>query len=125
MSPSQPPEGTDSGEHYCPVAATMELLNGKWTLHILCELMDGCKRFNELSRALGSVSSRTLACRLRFLEQEGIVRRSVIQSIPPWVEYELTDKGQDLKQVIGSIAFWGQRYMQPESRPPTPTPTGQ
>ena len=45
---------------YCPIAATMNLLNGKWTLHILRELMHGKQRFNELSRAIGAGSSRTL-----------------------------------------------------------------
>jgi DNA-binding HxlR family transcriptional regulator len=98
--------------YYCPVAATMNLLNGKWTLHILRELMDGRKRFNELSRALGSVSSRTLCCRLRALEEEGILVREVKTTIPPWVEYELTEKGRALNAVIDSIAAWGEEYMQ-------------
>lgn len=92
----------------------MQLLNGKWTLHILRELMVGRRRFNELSRALGAVSSRTLSCRLRELEQEGIVCRTVLQTIPPWVEYELTDKGRALHVVIRGIAVWGEEYMQHE-----------
>lgn len=99
---------------YCPVAATMDLLNGKWTLHILRELMHGKRRFNELSRALGNVSSRTLCCRLRALEEQGILVREIKNTIPPWVEYELTEKGRALNEVIESLARWGDRYMQEE-----------
>lgn len=95
----------------CPIAATMHLLNGKWTLHILRELMAGRKRFNELSRALGAVSSRTLCCRLRALEEQGIVKREIKHTIPPWVEYELTEKGLALSHVIQSVAQWGLTYM--------------
>jgi len=96
---------------HCPVAATMSLLNGKWTLHVLRELMDGRRRFNELIRALGPVSSRTLCCRLRELEDEGIVARHVMTTIPPWVEYELTEKGRALNAVIDSIVAWATNYM--------------
>jgi DNA-binding HxlR family transcriptional regulator len=98
-------------EVYCPVAATMNLLNEKWTLHILRELMTGKRRFNELSHRLGGVNSRTLSDRLRLLEEEGIVTRHVINTIPPWVEYELTEKGSDLNSVIESIAAWGRKWM--------------
>jgi DNA-binding HxlR family transcriptional regulator len=99
---------------YCPVAATMSLLNGKWTLHVLRELMHGKKRFNELSRAVGSVSSRTLCSRLRALEEQGILVREIKNTIPPWVEYELTEKGRALNAVIDSIVDWGEKYMQDE-----------
>jgi DNA-binding HxlR family transcriptional regulator len=96
---------------YCPVAATMNLLNEKWTLHILRELMTGKRRFNELSHRVGGVNSRTLRDRLRLLEEEGIVVRYVINTIPPWTEYELTEKGRDLNAVIESIAAWGLKWM--------------
>jgi DNA-binding HxlR family transcriptional regulator len=96
---------------YCPVAATMNLLNEKWTLHILRELMTGKRRFNELSHRVGGVNSRTLRDRLRLLEEEAIVVRHVINTIPPWTEYELTEKGQDLNAVIESIAAWGRKWM--------------
>jgi DNA-binding HxlR family transcriptional regulator len=96
---------------YCPVAATMDLLNEKWTLHILHTLMSGKKRHNELMHAIGTVNARTLGARLRSLELEGIVQRTVIHTIPPWVEYELTEKGRDLNRVIHSIAEWGRTWM--------------
>lgn len=96
---------------YCPVAATMNLLNQKWTLHIIRELMSGKKRFNELAHRVGGVNSRTLRERLRVLEEEKIVVRHVVNTIPPWVEYELTEKGHGLNSVIDSIAAWGRRWM--------------
>ena len=104
-------ERSTAASIYCPVAATMNLLNQKWTLHIIHTLMSGKKRHNELLHAIGSVNSKTLAARLRSLEEEGIVDRHVIHTIPPWVEYELTAKGQALNRVIDSIAAWGRRWM--------------
>src|SRR4051794_13449922 len=98
-------------EVYCPVAATMDLLNEKWTLHILHTLMSGKKRHNELQHCVGAVSSATLRDRLRSLEEEGIVVRNVVNTIPPWVEYELTEKGQELNNVLRSIAEWGRKWM--------------
>jgi DNA-binding HxlR family transcriptional regulator len=96
---------------YCPVAATMDLLNQKWTLHIIRELMSGKKRFNELAHRVGGCNSRTLRERLRSLEEEEVVVRHVLHTIPPWVEYELTEKGHALNGVIESIAKWGLRWM--------------
>ncbi|MBI3909904.1 MAG: helix-turn-helix transcriptional regulator [Armatimonadetes bacterium] len=96
---------------YCPVVATMNLLNQKWALHVLRELMGGSRRFNELLHALGEISPRTLCGRLRALEEEGIVLRSIKHHIPPWVEYDLTEKGRALNAVIDSIAVWGRVYM--------------
>jgi DNA-binding HxlR family transcriptional regulator len=115
--PNSSEAGTKSGEEshtpddYCPIAATLNLLNGRWTLHILRALMPGPLRFNELGRAVGSVSSRTLCCRLRTLEEEGIVVRKIKTTIPPWVEYGLTEKGLALSAVLQSIAQWGRTYM--------------
>lgn len=96
---------------YCPVQATMQMLNGKWTLHVVRELMGGRRRFNELLRAIGSASPRTLCHRLRDLEEEGILVREVKNTIPPWVEYELTEKGRALNAVIDSVATWGRVWM--------------
>ena len=92
----------------------MSLLNGKWTLHILRELMQGTKRFNVVARAVGSVSSRTLCSRLRSLEEQGILVREIKHTIPPWVEYDLTEKGRALNAVIDSIVDWGVKYMRDE-----------
>ncbi|MDH7571574.1 MAG: helix-turn-helix domain-containing protein [Armatimonadota bacterium] len=112
MAGAQPPvSARRQRELSCPVAATIEILNQKWTLHIIRELLHGKRRFNELSHRLGGVNSRTLRDRLKGLEQEGIVCRRVVCAIPPWVEYELTEKGRALNHVIESITDWGMRWM--------------
>lgn len=105
------PRSRPIGHDYCPVGATMNLLNQKWTLHVLRELMAGPRRFNEMLRALGEISPRTLCGRLRQLESEGVLTRSIINHIPPWVEYDLTEKGRALNAVIDSIVVWGRVYM--------------
>jgi DNA-binding HxlR family transcriptional regulator len=112
------PETVDLHETFCPVVATMDLLGQKWTLHALRALADGKKRFNELAHALGGVNSRTLRKRLAALEAEGILLRRVLSDIPPWVEYELTEKGRTLTSVIDAVDRWGRRWMKPpRSRP--------
>lgn len=110
----------ESNEIFCPVAATNELLGQKWTLEIVRSLIDGKKRFNELSQALGGLNARTLSARLRRLEVEGIVERRTLSTIPPWVEYELTEKGRALNTVVESMAQWGRRWM----KPPAASKTG-
>jgi DNA-binding HxlR family transcriptional regulator len=108
---------------FCPVNATMDLLGQKWTLRLLRELVGGKRRFNELAHALGGVNARTLRKRLAELENEGILRRHVVSHMPPWVEYELTEKGRTLNEVIEAVARWGRRWMAPprgagRARPP-------
>lgn len=98
-------------EVFCPVRATMDLLGQKWSLHIVRELVEGKKRFNQLAHALGGVNSRTLRKRLLTLETEEVVQRRVLSQIPPWVEYELTEKGRTLNEVVEAVAHWGRRWM--------------
>lgn len=92
---------------FCPVRKTMEIIQGKWTLLILRDLMGGSRRFGELRRSLNGVSPRTLSVRLRELEAEGILTRRIYAEVPPRVEYRLTEKGAGLKSVIGAMARWG------------------
>lgn len=98
---------------FCPIAATLHLMHEKWTLHIVYALLPGKKRFNEIAHALGGVNARTLRERLRGLEEEGIVERRVLSTIPPWVEYELTEKGQALSGVMEAMARWAVEWKQP------------
>lgn len=98
---------------FCPVAAMLNLLNEKWTLHVVYALLPGKKRFNEIGHALGGVNPRTLRERLRGLEEEKIVHRRVLSTIPPWVEYELTEKGRALGDVMDAMATWAREWMPP------------
>ena len=98
---------------FCPIAATMDLLHEKWTLHIVHALLPGKKRFNEIGHVLGGVNPRTLRERLRGLEEQGVVERTVLSTIPPWVEYELTEKGRALGDVMDAMSRWARLWMEP------------
>lgn len=69
---------------------------GKWTLVVISELRDGTRRFNELRRAMGGVSQKSLTVTLRDLERDGFISRTAYATIPPRVDYMLTDLGVEL-----------------------------
>ena len=98
---------------YCPVRATLALLGQKWVPHIVYELTGGKRRFNELAAVVGGCNSRTLRDRLRGLEELDIVSRRIVETMPPWVEYQLTAKGRELAQALSALGDWGHRYMEP------------
>ena len=101
----------DDNDVYCPIRATLALLGQKWVPHIIHELMSGKRRFNELAHNIGGCNSRTLRDRLKNLESLDIVSRNIVAVMPPWVEYELTPKGQELGQALASLERWGVSYM--------------
>lgn len=103
---------TTQDDIYCPVRATLALLGQKWIPHIIYELMEGKRRFNELSSAVGGCNSRTLRDRLRNLEELQIVNRRIVETMPPWVEYELTTRGLELGQGLSGLSDWGHKYME-------------
>ncbi len=94
----------------CPIERTVNILEGKWTLLILRELFTGTKRFGELRSALPGVSPKTLAERLRILEKQGIIARTIYPEVPPRVEYSLTDLGQTLSPIIEALRDWGMQW---------------
>ncbi|MDX1745082.1 MAG: helix-turn-helix domain-containing protein [Halobacteriales archaeon] len=77
-----------------------ELLGYKWTVPVVTTLADEPHRFNELRRAVGDASAKVLSDRLKQLEEIGIVSRTVLETNPPSVCYELTDRGRDLHRII-------------------------
>ena len=93
----------------CPIRRAMELLDGKWTLLVIRELLGGTRRFGELLGAIGGVSPRVLAQRLQLLESVGVVRRVSHPEVPPKVEYSLLSTGEALRPVIESLAIWGSK----------------
>src|SRR6202158_4692018 len=78
----------------------------KWTVLVVSTLGDGRKRFNELRKALGSISQRMLTITLRALERDGLVTRTVFPTIPPRVDYELTKLGRSLLEPVRTLAAW-------------------
>jgi DNA-binding HxlR family transcriptional regulator len=93
----------------------VELIGRRWTGAILRRLMSGPARFSELRTAIPDLSDRLLCERLRELESEGIVTRSVAAAAPGRVEYELTDKGHALEGAILAIDDWAQRWVPEQS----------
>jgi len=89
------------------VARAVRVLDGKWTMLVIRDLLDGTRRFSELRASLAGISPKTLTDRLRELEQHGLVERTSYPEIPPRVEYRLTAKGRTLEPVIGALAAWG------------------
>lgn len=96
---------------YCPVRASLALLGQRWVPRIVYELRGGGLRFNDLAATVGGCNSRTLSDRLRELEQAGLVARHEVVAAPPWVEYELTERGHELADALGPLAAWGRRHL--------------
>jgi DNA-binding HxlR family transcriptional regulator len=98
----------------CPVCRTAEVVCGKWTLLLIKELAEGQSRFCELERSLEGISPRTLSLRLRALEEEGIVERTMFPEVPPRVDYVLTDKGRALVPLIEDMRAYGSTWLSTE-----------
>ena len=101
-----------SGHALCPrFHHAVELIGGRWTGPILQLLMAGPSRFAELRDAIPHISDRMLSERLRALESEGLVARTVLPEPPIRVEYALTDKGRELHAALAAIAKWAERWV--------------
>jgi DNA-binding HxlR family transcriptional regulator len=94
----------------CPAETALRVLEGRWKLLILRQLVDGTRRFSELHRSLAGVSHRTLTRQLRELENSGVIRRKVYRQVPPKVEYSLTPLGETLEPVIDALHLWAEKH---------------
>jgi DNA-binding HxlR family transcriptional regulator len=88
------------------ISTLLSRIGDKWTVLVVATLGDGSKRFNELRREIPSVSQRMLTLTLRNLERDGVVSRKVTPTIPPRVDYELTDLGHSLLKPITALTQW-------------------
>lgn len=108
------------GEHqdwaYCPVfQRTVELIGRRWSGAIIRVLLNGPMRFSDIIGSIPGLSDRLLSERLRELEAEGIVRRTVIPEVPVRIEYSLTEKGAELDGIVSSVDAWGARWAEHEA----------
>lgn len=94
----------------CPVEYTASIISNKWKIIILRDLLTGTKRYNELTRSVVGISAKVLTENLRDLEHDGIVKRKVYPVVPPKVEYSLTEKGLELKDVLDRMKKFGEKY---------------
>lgn len=91
------------------ISEVLSRVGDKWTVLVVSTLGGGPKRFNELRRALGSISQRMLTLTLRALERDGLVTRTVFPSIPPRVDYELTELGRSLLDPVSALSLWARK----------------
>ena len=91
------------------VSEVLSRVGDKWTILVVSELGNGPKRFNEIRRALGSISQRMLTLTLRGLERDGLVTRTVFPTVPPRVDYELTKLGRSLLEPVSGIGLWARQ----------------
>lgn len=89
---------------------TLNVLSGKWKLHIMGALLDGKKRFTEIENSIPKINPRMLSKELKELEVNGIVSRTVHNTIPVAVEYELTKSGYSIGDVLEVMVEWGLQH---------------
>lgn len=92
----------------CPIEYTIELLSGKWKMHVIWQVgKQGIIRFNELRRQLNGISNVMLTQTLQELQEAGVIHREQYNEVPPRVEYSLTEIGKELLPVFTVLEKWG------------------
>ena len=95
----------------CPVDNTFKIIGKKFTFHIVRNMaMRNQTRFNEFLGTIENINSKTLAIRLKELEETKIIQRTVYDEVPPKVEYTLTKKGKDLQGIIDQMATFSMKH---------------
>jgi DNA-binding HxlR family transcriptional regulator len=95
----------------CPVNLVLSYIGSKWAILILKELFHGNRRTNEFLSALPGISTKTLTARLRELESNGLIKRTVFPEVPPRVEYSLTAKGREVQPIMTAFHQVGQQWL--------------
>ena len=103
----------------CPVAATLELIGGKYKVLLLWHLSQGKLRFSELQKRIITATPKMLTQQLRELETHGLIHREVYPVIPPKVEYSLTALGESLMPVLVAMRDWGADYLRSKDLQPS------
>ncbi len=103
----RPPDHTDCRK----VSQILARIGDKWSVLIVMLLGNGPRRFNEIKRMVGGISQRMLTLTLKGLERDGMVTRTVFPTIPPRVDYELTDLGRSLRDPVLALGSWALAHM--------------
>ena len=88
------------------ISTLLSRIGDKWTVFVVRSLAEGPRRFTEIKRLINGISQRMLTLTLRGLERDGFVTRTVTPTIPPRVDYELTELGRDLQGPLQAISEW-------------------
>lgn len=94
----------------CGMSFAIDVVGGKWKLHLMWVLSEGPVRFGRIRRLLTGVSEKVLTENLRQLEAGGIVLRRLYPEVPPRVEYSLTPLGEELRLALAPLEEWGERH---------------
>ena len=95
----------------CPYATAQSLISGKWAVLIIHYLEDGPIRFNDLLRLMPKMTHATLSVQLKTLVENGLVERKQYESIPPKVEYSLTDLGKSFVPILKDMKKWSDLHL--------------
>jgi DNA-binding HxlR family transcriptional regulator len=94
----------------CPIETVIHVLGGKWKPTILWLLLDSVKRFSELEKRIPGITQKMLAQHLREMENDGLITRTIYPSVPPKVEYALSEYGETLVPVMQTMCDWGENH---------------
>lgn len=97
-------------EDACPLVEVIDRVAGKWSIGVLVAAAHGPVRFTELERAIDDISRRMLTLTLRKLERDGLLVRTVYPTVPPKVEYTLTDMAAELHDTLRGLTDWAERH---------------
>ncbi len=106
QDPNAPRDFEECKAAIVPVNEVLQQIGGKWTMYIIIALGHGPLRFSELKRKIDGVSQKMLTSTLRDLEKDGFISRTVTPSIPPRVDYALTEMGIELTEPIAILTRW-------------------
>lgn len=107
-------------QHFRTISDTLDILSGKWKVLIIGILVLGKKRYMELQREVEGIGAKMLSKELHELELNGLINRTVMDTKPVTVEYELTEYGRTLKPIIDDMASWGKRHREKILKEMTP-----
>ena len=102
----------------CPVSCTLDILGDRWTLLVVRDLVRGKRRFAELVESAERIPTNILADRLKRLVSLGVVESRRYSDRPPRLEYQLTEKGEDLRPVLRAMVEWGIKHAGGRVPPP-------
>jgi DNA-binding HxlR family transcriptional regulator len=103
-----------AGPGFCPAYHhAIELIGRRWSGVIIRAMIHGATRFSDISAAIPGISDRLISERLKELEAEGVVVRTVVPSTPVRVDYALTEKGRALGDVVAAVAAWAEEWCGP------------
>ncbi|MEO3784685.1 helix-turn-helix domain-containing protein [Actinocorallia sp. B10E7] len=110
---SAPAPAGPCGDDDCGIRDVLDRLGDRWTVLVIVELSKGVRRFRELERAIPGISQRMLTLTTKRLCRDGLVERNAYPTIPPQVDYRLTETGRSLAGAVSALADWSRAHKDP------------